>query len=99
MLKEYKLQTILGIWGGLFFMLLGYFMASHRTTSIVFFGHAALIGGVALFVSGCFMYAKGKGYPWLMGLLCLLGPVGLLLLYALKDHGNLILKQRERENR
>ena len=97
MLKEYKTQAILGIWGGLFISLIGYLIFSIPQGMYLYFGRAIMIGGYILIVAGSFMYAKGKGYTVVAGLLGLLGPLGLLLLYCLKDKSKIVLKKRERE--
>jgi hypothetical protein len=44
-----------------------------------------VIAGIALFMWGCFMYAQGKGYSPLVGLLGLLSAIGLLILVFLPD--------------
>ena len=40
--------------------------------------------GCAIFLAG-WSYAKGKGYPGLYALVLVAGPIGMLLLWALKD--------------
>ena len=97
MLKEYRAQSILGIWGGAFFFALGYFFA-HSTQGI--FGHGGrviMIAGYFLFVLGCFMYAKGKGRSIYWGILGISGPIGLLVIYCLSDKSKIVLKKRQKE--
>ncbi len=96
MLKDYKTQAGMGIWGGLFFFLLGYMLAVPETPYYQF-GVAMLIGSGALFAIGCLMYARGKGYSWFVGALGLLGPLGLAVLYVLRDRSGEILRKKRRE--
>jgi len=96
MLKEYKLQAILGIWGGIFFVLFGY-LISPSESSYRYFGHALMVGGYVLLVCGAVMYARGKGYRWVVGLCGICGPLGLLILYALRDRSAHVLKKRQKE--
>lgn len=96
MLKEYRAQTILGVWGGLFFCAAGW-LIFQTPLAYRHFGALMLAGGYVLFVSGCIMYAKGKGWDGLWGLLGILGPPGLLFLYALRDKSKLILRRRRKE--
>lgn len=96
MLKEYRLQSIMGIWGGVFFLALGFFLASLPRVVYVCFGRVIMSGGACLFVCGCFMYAKGKGRSFAWGILGLLGPLGLGILYVLKDRSKIILKKRQK---
>lgn len=98
MLNEYRSQTILGIWGGAAFFGLGYFFSGAPQAAYAYFGSAIMIAGYILFVCGCFMYAKGKGRSFWWGVLGLLGPLGLPLLYCLKDRSRLILKKRQKES-
>jgi hypothetical protein len=50
-----------------------------------FLGLIIGLAGTAAFLWGCFNYAKGKGYPSLLGLLGLLSCIGLLILVVLPD--------------
>ena len=97
MLKDYKNQALVGIWGGIFFSGFGYLLTSASSVLYVNFGYLILTGGYVLFVLGCFMYSRGKGYSWIVGMLGFLGPVGLLLLYCLKDHSKRILAKQAKE--
>lgn len=97
MLKEYKMQAILGIWCGIIFFCIGYVVATKISVGYLFFGRTVMAGGYILSVCGSFMYAKGKGQSWLMGLWGLLGPLGLVVLYVLRDKSNMILKKRHKE--
>jgi hypothetical protein len=96
MLKDYRTQAAMGIWGGLLFFLLGYMMAVPETVYYQF-GMAMLFGSYVLLVIGCFMYARGKGYGWSVGALGILGPPGLLILYLLRDKSAEVLKKQMRE--
>ncbi len=96
MLKEYKTQAILGIWGGVIFFSFGFFLFWASRSIYNIFGLTIMLGGYVLFVCGCFMYVKGKGRSWYMGLFGALGPVGLLLLYVLKDYSKIVLKKRSK---
>ena len=98
MLKEYRTQVIIGIWGGFLFFLVGLLVASMPQAVYHAFGSLVMLGGYVLFVSGCFMYALGKGQSPYWGILGILGPAGLLVLYCLKDRSNIILVRRRRED-
>ena len=96
MLKEYKSQTILCVWGGFFFCGLGYLFAQ-PSSPYPFFGQILLTGGYLLNVCGAYMYARGKGYePW-WGFLGFLWVLGLVVLYALRDRSGEVLIKRRRE--
>lgn len=100
MLNEYRMQSILGVWGGIFCFFIGFVIASSSTpsgTANAIFGFAIMAGSYVLFVSGCFMYAKGKGHAWPLGLFGLLGPLGLLILYVLKDRSKIVLMERAKD--
>ena len=97
MLKEYKTQAVLGVWGGVIFFFIGYVLTAKNDLGYLYFGRLAMAGGYLLFVCGSFMYAKGKGHDWLVGLWALLGPLGLLVLYVLRDKSRMVLKQRQKE--
>ena len=97
MLKEYRLQAILGIWGGFLLFTLGFLVMSKHEAGYIFFGNTIMSGSYALFICGCFMYARGKGRSWYWGVLGLLGPLGLLVLYCLMDKSKYVLKKRRKE--
>jgi len=97
MLKEYKLQAILGIWGGFLLFALGFLVTGKDSSGYLFFGKAIMLCSYALFICGCFMYARGKGRSWYWGILGVLGPLGLLVLYCLMDRARFILKKRKLE--
>jgi hypothetical protein len=94
MLKDYRLQSFLGIWGGVFFFALGVMISGATHAMYRVFSMMLEAGGYILFVSGCVMYAKGKGHRWYLGLLGILGPLGLLFLYVLKDKSGWASKKR-----
>ena len=96
MLKEYKGQALIGVWGGFLFGILGY-LVSFPGSSYVYFGYAMLIGSYVLLACGGYMYARGKGYGWAVGLLGIFGPLGLVVLYVLRDKSALILRKRRKE--
>ncbi|HAJ56194.1 MAG TPA: hypothetical protein DCL35_00300 [Candidatus Omnitrophica bacterium] len=98
MLKEYRFQSVLGVWGGICFFAMGYVFASSPNAVYANFGKLIMSGAYALFISGCFMYAKGKGQSGYWGILGVFGPPGLLLLYCLKDRSKMILKKRQKES-
>ena len=97
MLKEYKLQSFSGIWGGILFFFIGYLIASLDQELYAVFGKAVMFASYVLFISGCFMYSKGKGANWYFGLFGFLGPLGLLVLYCLRDKSGIVLRRRKRE--
>ncbi|MDD5018846.1 MAG: hypothetical protein PHH75_01560 [Candidatus Omnitrophica bacterium] len=96
MLKEYKAQALMSVWGGFLFGALGY-VVTYLGSPHGYFGYVMMTGGYVLLACGGYMYARGKGYGWVMGLLGILGPVGLLILYVLRDKSALILRKRRKE--
>jgi len=96
MLKEYRAQTIIGVWGGFLFGGLGY-IVSRQGASYFYFGYAMIAGGYVLMACGGYMYGRGKGYGWLVSSLGILGPLGLLILYVLRDKSALVLRRRRKE--
>lgn len=96
MLKEYRTQTILGVWGGFLSVGLGY-LVSCLGSSYFYFGYAMMAGGYILLACGGYMYGRGKGYGWLVSFLGILGPLGLLILYVLRDRSARVLKKRRKE--
>jgi hypothetical protein len=96
MLKEYKFQTSLCVWGGVFFGLFGFALAAPGT-SYETFGQLLMAGGYLLMACGCFLYARGKGYGWMMGLVGILGPVGVTFIYLLRDRSASLMKKRKKE--
>ena len=99
MLKEYRLQTRLCAWGGLAFLGLAYFMGGLEDDGWVLFSRFLYLGGYALTGCGAFMYGLGKGYRRGAAAAGVLGPVGLFLVYLLRDKSGLVLKKRARERR
>ncbi len=97
MLKEYKFQAALGIWAGSLLFALGSLALGRHEAGYRFFGNVIMSGSYALFICGCFMYARGKGRNWYWGILGLLGPVGLICLYCLMDKTKFVLKKRQKE--
>jgi hypothetical protein len=72
-------------------------VSSAPQQSYIFFGRTIMLGGYVLFICGCFMYARGKGRNWYWGIFSVLGPVGLLFLYCLKDNSKMVSKKRQKE--
>lgn len=97
MLREYRIQTILGIWGGFLFFWAGYFSSSSKDRSAAIFGVVLMVLSYVLFICGCFMYSRGKGRSWYFGLMGFLGPVGLVFLYCLQDKSKMVMKRRQKE--
>jgi hypothetical protein len=97
MLKDYKVQAILGIWGGVLFFSLGFLVGSIQQAGHLYFSRLIMAGGYLLFVCGCFMYVRGKGRSWYWGILGVFGPAGLLFLYCLKDRSRIVLKKHQKE--
>lgn len=97
MLKEYKMQSFLGIWGGILFFLIGFLITSLDKELYLVFGRLIMSASYLLFLSGCFMYSKGKGRGWFYGFFGLMGPVGLLLIYCLKDRSGIVLRRKKKE--
>ena len=96
MLKEYRAQTIIGVWGGFLFGCLGY-IVSRQGASYLYFGYTMVAGGYVLMACGGYMYGRGKGHGWLVSSLGILGPLGLLVLYVLRDKSALVLRKRRKE--
>ena len=96
MLREYKMQTFVCVWGGFVFGLFG-FLISVPGTAYEVFGRLLIAGGWVLMACGCFFYALGKGYGWSMGLMGLFGPLGAVFIYLLRDKSALMLKKRKKE--
>ena len=86
-------------WGGIAFLGLAYFMGGFADSGWIFFSQVLYLGGFALTGCGTYMYGRGKGYAPSIGLLGLLGPLGLGIVFMMKDHSGLILKRRARERR
>jgi hypothetical protein len=76
---------------------MGYMVSLLPQASYGYFGRMIMTGGYILFVCGCFMYSKGKGQSWYFGILGILGPLGLLILYVLRDKSKMVLKKRGKQ--
>ena len=99
MLKDYRVQAVVSVWGGMFLFCFGFLVTSMHEAFYAYFGYLIMAGSYLLFVCGCVMYAKGRGHAWFLGILGILGPLGLLFLYCLKDKSKKILAQREKEEK
>ena len=73
MLREYKVQTRLCAWSGLFFLGLAYFMGGLEDDGWLLFSRFLCLGGYVLTACGTFMYGRGKGYEPVIGLAGVLG--------------------------
>ncbi len=78
MLAECKTNTNVGVGLGIILQIMG-----GMTNG--FLGILLSLAGTAAFLWGCFNYAKGKGYPSVLGLLGLLSCLGLIILVVLPD--------------
>ncbi len=96
MLREYKFQTSVCVWGGVFFGFFGFLIATHGASYEVF-GQLLMVGGYLLTSCGCFLYARGKGYGWVVGLAGILGPAGVAFIYLLRDRSAMMLKKMKKE--
>lgn len=96
MLREYKMQTSVCVWGGFVFGLFGFLIAIPGTAYEVF-GRLIMTGGYLMMACGCYLYARGKGYSWVVGLLGILGPAGVACVYLLRDRGAMVQKKRKQE--
>ena len=92
MIYEYKNKANTGIALGLLLIFIAIVMgvsAVHHGGDVSGTSPAlilvARIAGAVLFVWGCCMYAKAKGYPAAVGLLGLLFLIGLIVLAVLPD--------------
>jgi len=99
MLKEYRMQTRLCAWGGLAFLGLAFFLVGGSDQGWVFFGRLLYLGGYALTGCGAYMYGRGKGYGPRIVALGALGPLGLAVVFLLRDRSGLVLKRRAKERR
>jgi len=86
-------------WGGLAFLGLAYYIGRFPDSGWIFFSQVLYLGGFALTGCGVYMYGRGKGYGPSIGCLGLLGPLGLLVVFILRDHSGLVLKRRAKERR
>lgn len=95
-LREYKTETVFCFWGSMLFFVLGFFLAN-SSSHYLFYGYCLIAGGYVLSACACFTYAKGKGYGLVVSALGLLGPLGLLAIYVLRDRSGEVLKKRRRQ--
>jgi hypothetical protein len=80
MLKGYSKKINIFVGTGLLLQVL-YFIIPHNNILTLI-----MLCGIILFTVGCCYYAKGKGYPWIYGLLALIFNIfGLLILVILRD--------------
>lgn len=83
MLNEYQTRINLGIGIGVLLSLPALLLVLlQKAPTIVFL---LLLVSIAFFCWGCSGYARAKGYHWLLGLLAIIPPVGLLVLLLLPD--------------
>lgn len=84
MIAEYKTKTNIGVGIGFLLQIFGRSLASIGGTGG---GVGVLIQlfSAILFIWGCCMYAKGKGYHPAWGLLGFLSIIGLIVLVCFKD--------------
>jgi hypothetical protein len=94
MFREYKWPSAAGVWGGSFLFFVGYLIRQAPQPLYVTAGHLVMAGAAILFLAGCFLYARGKGRSPYWGVAGFLGPLGLLLLYCLKDYSGRLEKKR-----
>jgi hypothetical protein len=78
MLAESKTNTNIGVGLGIILQIIGGAMGG-------ILGYLLGLAGMAAFIWGCFNYAKGKGYPSILGLLGFFSCIGLLILVVLPD--------------
>ena len=84
MLEEKKNNTNIGVGLGIVTQIVGQVLQS-QGGAMGTIGLVVSLGGLALFVWGCFNYAEGKGYSPFLGLLGLLSCLGLIILVILPD--------------
>jgi hypothetical protein len=92
MIPEYKKKANIGVGVGLLLIVLAIVIGVSSLNSSGGMSPTALmlmlgarIAGAVIFIWGCCMYAKGKGYSAALGLLGLLFLVGLIVLAVLPD--------------
>ena len=78
MYQEYKSKTNLFILIGIVAQIVGFKMGPGP-------GSIVWLTGVALFVTGCCYYAKGKGHNGAWGMFGLLSIFGLFILFCMRD--------------
>lgn len=83
MLEDQARQSNLYVLAGLAMHFIGGFLVAQE--DILFVGALFLLIGSMSFLWGCCCYAKGKGYPALVGLLGLFWLLGLIVLVILPD--------------
>ena len=82
MLEEPKKQSNIGIGVGILLEVVGYMLVSAGNDVI---GVVVMLIGGLVFLYGCFMFAKAKGYSPALGLLGFLGLIGLIILVVMPD--------------
>jgi dipeptide/tripeptide permease len=90
MIKEYQSKTNIGIGLGLVLMIavplaLIYAGGQPVSSGMLVLIVVSRVAGTILFIWGCCMYAKAKGYSAALGLLGLLFLIGLIILAVLPD--------------
>lgn len=89
MISAYRGKSIGGIVGGIVLSGVGFGLVAAAeeadSEGMAIAGGLLLAGGGILYLWGCVMYAKGKGYSGWLGLLALLNWIGLIILAVLPD--------------
>src|SRR5438105_3649526 len=90
MIAEYRQQSNKFLWIGIIVSTVCNVIKFGATENAQYasYGGAAGFGaliGTLIFLYGCILYAKAKGYEWYYGFIGALGLVGLLILYFFKD--------------
>ena len=87
MLEGYRKRVNLGVGFGIILQLVGisFTFEAGYSEFINLTGAFVFLVGMALFIWGLCMYAKGKGRHWLWGFLGLFNVVGLIVLFFLRS--------------
>ena len=86
MIAEYKKNANIWLLIGFVIWFFGNMMRSGGVgDSYIMLGNLVFVVGAGLFIYGCTLYAKAKGYNWAVGLLGILSLIGLIVLAVLPD--------------
>lgn len=87
MIMQYRDEAIKYLIGGVVLSIVGSWVKNTIGSGSFFspMGDLAVLAGPFVFIYGCILFAKAKGYEWYVGLLGIFNVVGLIILYLLKD--------------
>ena len=88
MSEEYKNKTNVGVGTGILLQFLAQVLFGARGQGNPAAYSVLMLLGAVAFIYGCCSYAKGKGYPAILGLLGLFSCLGLVILVLLPVRQN-----------